>query len=112
MKRFLVTYQSTASAAELTASLTPQQAEAGLAAWMKWAHHAGSAVVELGMPLATATVHTATARPAPTKTQTVGFSIMQAESVDALAKALEGHPHYRAPGASIIAHEVLPIQGM
>jgi hypothetical protein len=43
------------------------------------------------------------------KTQAGGYSILQAESMDALAVVLEGHPHFMAPGASIEAHEVMPI---
>lgn len=51
MKRFLVLYQANASAEEQMARATPEQAKAGMDAWMAWAGKAAGAIVELGAPL-------------------------------------------------------------
>ncbi len=40
------------------------------------------------------------------------FSILQAEDEGALRILLIGHPHLQIPGASIEAHEFLPLPGM
>ena len=54
MKKFLVLYQSTVSASEQMKNATPQQAKAGMDAWMAWARRAGSGIVDMGSPVASA----------------------------------------------------------
>jgi hypothetical protein len=49
--KFLVIYNSPIPAAEMMASATPEQMEAGMAAWMEWAQRNGDSVVDLGVPL-------------------------------------------------------------
>jgi hypothetical protein len=41
-----------------------------------------------------------------------GFSILQAESAEALQSLMKEHPHRHAPGASIEIHEFLQMPGM
>ena len=41
MKKFLVLYQSTVPASEQMKNATPEQAKAGMDAWMSWAGRAG-----------------------------------------------------------------------
>ena len=53
MSKYLVLYRSPTSAREQMANATPEQAKAGMDAWMAWAGKAGSAVVDLGAPLGT-----------------------------------------------------------
>jgi len=110
MTKFMVLYRSAVSAREQMASGTPEQAQAGMEAWMAWAAKAGDAVVDLGTPLADA------ARLGPASTggdslPVTGFSILQAESADAVTSVLEGHPHLQW-GGSIDVLEFLPIPGM
>ena len=50
MKKYLVLYRSTMSAADIMAGNTPEQGKAEMAAWMEWAQRAGSAIVDLGTP--------------------------------------------------------------
>src|SRR4051794_41969849 len=51
MAKFMVLYRSSASASEQMAAGTPEQAQAGMEAWMKWAGSTGSALLDLGSPL-------------------------------------------------------------
>ena len=105
MTKFLVLYRANQSAAEAMAGATPEQQQASMAEWMAWAGRAGSAIVDLGSPVA------------PTAGTTVsgdsvgGFSILEADSPDALQAVLEGHPH-SAQGGTIEVYEFLPIPGM
>jgi len=46
------------------------------------------------------------------KSEIGGFSILQAESRDAVTALLKDHPHFVAPGATIEVHEFMPIPGM
>jgi YCII-related domain len=103
--KFLVLYRANQSAAEQMATATPEEQQAGMAEWMAWATKAGPAIVDLGSPLAPAAGTTVSGD------SIGGFSILQAESAEALQTVLEGHPH-TAHGGTIEVHEFLPIPGM
>jgi hypothetical protein len=108
MTKFMVLYRAPVSAREQMANTTPEQAQAGMAAWVTWAAKAGAAVVDLGSPLAPATT---LGGGSSADNDIAGFSILQAESVDAVAGVLTGHPHLDW-GGSIEVLEVLTIPGM
>lgn len=105
MTNFLVLYRANQSATEQMAAATPEQQQAGMAEWMAWANKAGPAIVDLGSPLAPAAGTTVSGD------SIGGFSILQAESAEALQTVLEGHPHLMQ-GGTIEVHEFLPIPGM
>ena len=92
-------YRSSVSAADQMAAATPEQAEAGMNAWMDWSERNRDAIVELGSPLRG-------------DSDVSGYSIVQAESRDAAAALFEDHPHLRMPGdSSIELLEFLPRPG-
>jgi hypothetical protein len=100
MKKFLVLYRSSVSAADQMTAATPEQAEAGMAAWMEWAERNRDAIVELGSPLGG-------------DSDVSGYSVVQAESRDAAVELFKDHPHLRMPGdSSIELLEFLPLPGM
>ena len=99
MSKFLVLYRSSTSAQEQMASATPEQAQAGMEAWQAWAAKAGSAIVDLGAPLAG-------------EGDITGFSILEADSRGQLDGLLAEHPHRHMSGASIDAYEFLALPGM
>jgi hypothetical protein len=109
MTKFMVLYRSAVSAREQMANTAPEQGQAGMDAWMAWAGKAGDAIVDLGAPLADA----AFVGPgsAGDSLHITGFSILQAESADALTAILDGHPHL-AWGGSIEVLEFLSMPGM
>ena len=109
MAKFMVLYRSATSAREQMSSGTPEQAQAGMDAWMVWAAKAGDAIVDLGSPLADA-AQLGTA-PGTDAQYVAGFSILQAESADAVTSILDGHPHLTA-GGSIDVLEFLAMPGM
>ena len=111
MPRFLVVYNSPVSAREQMAGATPEQAKAGMEAWMAWAQKAGSAVVDLGTPLQAA-AHISADGVADGDSQAAGYSILQGDSRDEIDALLEDHPHLHTPGSSIDVFEALPIPGM
>jgi hypothetical protein len=107
MTKFLVLYRSDVPAREQMAGATPEQAQAGMDAWMTWAGKAGDAIVDLGAPLA----DTAHVGPGSAAGDVTGFSILQADSADAIASVLDGHPHLEM-GGSIDVLEFMAIPGM
>ncbi|MDP5228453.1 MULTISPECIES: hypothetical protein [Arthrobacter] len=103
MAKFLVLYKADTTAADQMAQGSPEEQAAGMQAWMDWAAKAGDAIVDLGSPLSPAS--------ADADASVGGFSILQAESADALQGVLEGHPH-TAMGGTIVVHEFLTMPGM
>jgi hypothetical protein len=77
--------------------------------WMTWSEQNRDAIVDLGMPLA---VSREAGAPAHADSTVAGYSVLQAESPQALAAILAGHPHLHTPGGSIEVLEFLPIPGM
>jgi hypothetical protein len=111
MKKFLVLYRSTASAQDRMSQMakaSPEQAKAGMDAWMGWAKRTGSALLELGAP----TGESALLKGSPAVGSVGGYSLVQAESLEAAKKLFEGHPHFETPGASIEVLELVSIPGM
>jgi hypothetical protein len=111
VKKFIVLYHAPASAREQMARATPEQAKAGMEAWMSWAKRAGDAVVDLGMPLGNGRDVKSSGTGNSTAT-VAGYSILQADSMDAITRLLKDHPHLRQPSASIEVFESLPLPGM
>jgi hypothetical protein len=108
MPKFLVLYRSPTSAQQQMANATPEQAKAGMDAWMAWAGKAGSAIVDLGSPLGPGEAIGS----GKTDDEIAGFSILEADSQPDVVKLLEGHPHLHMPGSSIELHEFLSMPGM
>jgi len=111
MKKFLVLYRAPASGFEQMKSATTEQQKAGMDAWMAWGKKSASSIVDMGAPLGKA------ARVTPSETKPVtndlgGYSILQAESKEALAATLDGHPHFMMPGGFIEIVEIMQIPGM
>ena len=108
MTKFLVLYRAPMSAREQMANATPEQARAGMEAWMAWAGQAGKAVVDLGAPLGDGTMVGA----GDADGDIAGFSILDADSQGAVVDLLQGHPHFRTPGGAIEVHEFISMPGM
>jgi hypothetical protein len=97
MSKYLVLYRADASAAEQMANATPEQQQAGMQAWMEWFGKAGDAVVDGGSPV-------------QSESGIGGYSILQADSREALDAVLEGHPHSMV--GTIEVAEFLAMPGM
>jgi hypothetical protein len=110
MKKFLVLYKAPTSAFEQMKKATPEQQKAGMEAWMAWAKKAAPSIVDMGAPLGKGLRVTPNGA-APSTNDLGGFSILQGESKEAIAEALEGHPHFRMPDGSIEVVEYLPMPG-
>ena len=109
MAKFLVLYRSKVSAAEQMEGASPEDAQAGMEAWMQWAGKVGDAMVDLGSPLqSVAVVGGSSEGP-----HIGGFSILEADSADDAKALVEGHPHLMSPGdPTVEVLEYLPVPGM
>ena len=89
---------------------TPEQQKAGMAAWMEWGKKASSAIVDMGAPLGK-TLKVTPSGASPTTNDIGGYSVLQAESKEALAATLKGHPHFMMPESWIEIVEMMPMPG-
>ena len=108
MPKYVILYRSSFSPGAQMG--TPEQAAEGMRAWMSWAGRAGSALVDMGAPLA----QVATEGPAgDTGVGISGYSVLEADSTDAVKQLLDKHPHLSMPGGSFIEIlQCLPVPGM
>jgi hypothetical protein len=96
---------------EQMANASPEQSKKGMDMWMAWAKKAGSAVVDLGMPLGNGTLVKKEGI-AKSTGQIAGYSILQGETIQEVTRLLADHPHLMMPGFSIEVHETLAMPGM
>lgn len=112
MKKFLVLYKAPLASFEQMKNATPEQQKAGMEAWMAWGSKAHAAIVDMGAPLGKSLKVAADGSATATTNDLGGYSVLQAESREALAKLLEGHPHFHTPNGWIDVVEMLPVPGM
>ncbi len=111
MKKFLVLYKAPQASFEQMMKATPEQQKAGMDAWMTWGKKATGAIVDMGAPLGKS-LRVTNGGASPTKNDLGGYSVLQAESKEALAETLKGHPHFMTPDGFIEVVEIMPIPGM
>ncbi|MBS1697351.1 MAG: hypothetical protein JST25_02990 [Actinobacteria bacterium] len=103
MPNYLLIYRADPAAMAAMPEPTPEQAAEMTSAWTSWAARVGDAILDFGDP---------TAAVSPGADPTVGgYSLLQADSYDAIAALLEGHPH-TAMGGTIDVYERQPVPGM
>ena len=112
MKKFLVLYKASQDAFQQMSKATPEQQKAGMDAWMSWGKKAQSAIVDMGAPLGKSMKVSKNGDASASANDLGGYSILQAESKEALAATLKGHPHFMMPDGSIEIVEVMPVPGM
>jgi hypothetical protein len=93
------------------ASNTPEEADAGMQAWMDWGAKTGDALVDFGTPLGVGK-EVSPSTVSNTTTNVVGYSVVQAESLNAAVEAVKDHPHLMNPGSPTIqVYEALDLPG-
>jgi hypothetical protein len=107
MKTFMILYQTAASAqgfsaAEAMANASPEQMKAGMALWRRWRERCGNAIVDLGGAV---TLEATGATDASSAVS--GYTILQADSKEEAIGLMADHPHFHAPGASILVLEAV-----
>ena len=108
MKKYIVIYHLPMSAMEQMKNATPEDMKEGMEQWMAWAKRCGDGLVDFGTPLGGGQKVTKSGS-SPSDKNVVGYSILQAEDMEAAHALLKGHPHLDwAAGCEIEVHESLP----
>ena len=110
MKKFLVLYRAPNTSFEQMMKAPPEQQKAGMDAWMAWSKKAGKQLVDMGAPLGK-NLRVTKSGPSPASNDLGGYSIMQAESKEALGESLKGHPHFMMTDGFIDILELMPMPG-
>ena len=111
MKKFLVLYRAPLASFDQVMKASPEEQKAGMDAWTKWGQKAAKSIVDMGAPLGKA-LKVTPGGVTPIRNDLGGYSIMQAESKEALAPVFEGHPHFMMADGTIEVVELLEIPGM
>jgi hypothetical protein len=112
MKKFLVLYKASPAAFAQAMSSTPAQQKAGMDAWMAWGQKAAKSIVDMGAPLGKSMRIAKGGATSAVVNDLGGYSIMQAESKEALAATMREHPHFMMKDSTIEIVEVMPVPGM
>ena len=112
MKKFLVLYKAPLASFDEVMKATPEQQKAGMDAWMAWGKKATGSLVDMGAPLGKAVKVTKGGQVSASPNDLGGYSIMQAESKEALASQLREHPHFMMPDGWIEIVDIMAIPGM
>lgn len=111
MAKFVFIYHAPQTPAEATPP-TPEQMQEVMGAWMAWADRVGEGLIDLGTPLAGG-VNVTPEGTSPSTREVVGYSLIEAESMDAALELAAAHPHLNMPGGCTIeVHEAQPLPGM
>ena len=111
MKKFMALYMANRAAVDQMMKASPADMKAGMDAWMAWDKANKKSIKELGAPLGK-TKRVDTKGMSDTKNEITGYSIIEGDSFESVAKIFKGHPHLQHPGTSIDILEVMPLPGM
>ena len=112
MAKYMVLYNSTATAGEVMANASPEEMKASMDEWMQWRDQASqTAKVDFGLPLQVVSRVTPDGLTG-SDSQVSGYSIVEGDSQDAIMELLRTHPHLKRPGASIDVLEMLAMPGL
>ena len=116
MKKFIAIYMGSASGVaewkNMDEDNRKRQETAGMEAWMKWGTANQKSIVDQGSPLGK-TKRISKQGISDTKNEMTGYTIVEAESHEAVAKLFENHPHFTTfPGDAVEVMECLPMPKM
>ena len=112
MTKFMFVYHAPMSPAD-AAPPDPEQMQEVMGQWMAWAGKVGGGMVDFGTPLANGVRVAADGGTSPSTREVAGYSIIEADDLDAALALAKDHPHLNMPGGcEIEVHEALPVPGM
>jgi hypothetical protein len=113
MKKFVVIYHMNESSMMESAKANPEEAAEGMKAWMTWSEKAGSQLIDFGTPLVGGQRLDKDGGAQASTREVAGYSIVEAEDMEAAKELMKGHPHLAwSDGCDIEIHETANPPGM
>lgn len=101
MPKYMILHNAPEHAAEFMARFTPEERQAGMDAWIAWKAEADKTVkFEFGMPLQPVARITPDGE-TEINSEVSGYSMIEADSKEAVVAALRNHPHLGREGATL-----------
>ena len=112
MTKYVFIYHAPMTPADATPP-SKDQMDAIMGEWMAWGGKVGDGMVDFGTPLAGGTRVSPGGATSPSTREVAGYTIVEAEDMDAALNLAKDHPHLNMPGGcEIEVHEALPVPGM
>lgn len=112
MSKFVFIYHAPMTPAE-AAPPAPEDMAAVMEQWNVWAGKVGNGLIDFGTPLANGVRVSADGTTAPSQREVAGYSIIEADTLEAAVELAKVHPHLNMPGGcEIEVHEAQQIPGM
>lgn len=106
----MVHYLAPPEAMAAMAETTPEEKMAGMKPWMDWKESMGNQVIDFGAPVMGATRINPNGSTEKNPSQVTGYSILEAESGEALMEKLKSHPHLQwREDVAIEIYECIPM---
>jgi hypothetical protein len=109
--RYMALYMAPSTVIEQMMKATPEQMKSEMDAWMAWQATHKAAIVDLGAPLGK-TKSVAASGLTDTRNEITGYSVVEADSLDAAAAIFRDHPHLKMAGARVDVLEYVRVPGM
>ena len=93
---------------QMMAATSPEDRQKGMEPWLAWFNKYGAELVDAGTALGKG-MHFNKTDSSKAQSHVAGYSIVQAENMDAVKAMITDHPHYMMPEASIEVLEMLPM---
>ncbi|KQY56876.1 MULTISPECIES: YciI family protein [unclassified Nocardioides] len=110
MSRFVFIYRA-AGRGQSGLDLPAEQLDAINQEWLAWSQRVGDRMVDFGNPLASGTRVTPESE-SPSSSDVVGYTIVEADDLEAALDLARDHPHLKTPGdCTIDVQEAQPVPG-
>jgi len=108
MKKFILLYIAPMSPDERMGGMSKEEMDKMMKPWMAWKEKVGSALVDFGNPMIKGMRYTKTEN-SKASSHVTGYSIVQAEDMEAVHIMLATHPYMNMPETSIEVYELMPM---
>ena len=109
MESFVVIYYAPLSVREQAQNAAPEDMQASMQAWGEWAKRCGESLTYPGSALMGGLRLTPSGS-SPGESDVIGYSVLQAESMEAATALLESHPHIGwGNGCEIELYRAMPM---
>ena len=113
MKKFLVTYHSSAVYYEKMKTASPEMRKQVMQNWMSWSQENKGNLVDFGAPVVASGKNLSKEGATSSESEFAGYFVLQAESIDEVVSLLQNHPHIQSDDSSTLKiHEMMSMPKM